>query len=279
MIPPPAHRAAILPPCLPGVEVISLVSARTFPRHAHDEFGLGVIRAGGHASWSGCGSVEAGPGDVIAVSPEEMHDGAPVGARRAWDIVYVDVPMVARLAGSEAAQREIGFGACRSVDLARGTHTVMRAIAAGEAGAAEEALTDLLAKALFPGAGDDVAAACVPPSVATLRVRERIFDRPDEPPGLDEVATLMGMGRTGALRRFRRETGATPHAYAMQHRLRLARRALASGDIVADVAAAYGFADQAHLTRAFARQFGLPPARWRAGKAKIVQDEGMRTDP
>ncbi|WP_116086707.1 AraC family transcriptional regulator [Tropicimonas sp. IMCC34011] len=274
----PAHRAALLPPCLPGVEVVSLVSARTFPRHAHDEFGLGVIRAGGHASWSGCGAVEAGPGDVIAVSPEEMHDGAPVGERRSWDIVYVDVPMVARLAGPEAARREIGFGACRSVDLASSTQTVMRAIAAGEAGEAEEALTDLLARVLSPGAGDDPAVSA-PPSAATLRVRERIADRPDVPPGLDEVAALMGMGRTGALRRFRRETGATPHAYAMQHRLRLARRALASGEGAADVAAALGFADQAHLTRAFARQFGLPPVRWRAGRAKIVQDEGMRGGP
>lgn len=79
----PHHRAALLPSCLPGVEVVSLVSARTFPRHAHDQFGLGVVRAGGHASWSGRGAVEARPGDVIAVSPEEMHDGASVGALRA----------------------------------------------------------------------------------------------------------------------------------------------------------------------------------------------------
>ena len=270
----PAHFAALLPPCLPGVEVVSLVSARTFPRHAHDQFGLGVMRTGGHASWSARGTVEAGPGDVIAVSPEEMHDGAPVGAQRSWDIVYIDVGAVARLAGPEAARQEIGFGACQSAPLARGTTAAMEAITAGETREAEEALIDLLAQVLCPGGGEANAFVSALPSPATLRVQERIADQPDAPPSVDEVAALMGMGRTGALRRFRRETGATPHAYAMQHRLRLARRALASGDAAAEVAAAFGFADQAHLTRAFARQFGLPPGRWRAGKAKIVQDEG-----
>lgn len=186
---------------------------------------------------------------------------------------------MARLAGSDAARREIGFGACRSVDLANGAEAVMQAIVAREACEAEGALTDLLARLLSPYAGDSGASTPALPSPATLRVRERIVDRPDAPPGLDEVAALMGMGRTGALRRFRRETGATPHAYAMPHRLRLARRALASGDAAADVAAAFGFADQAHLTRAFARQFGLPPGRWRAGKAKIVQDESALSGP
>ena len=84
-----SHRAILFPPCLTGVEAVSLVSDRSFPRHSHDQFGLGVVRAGGHASWSGGGPVEAGPGDVIAVSPEEMHDGAPIGGARAWDILYV----------------------------------------------------------------------------------------------------------------------------------------------------------------------------------------------
>ena len=103
------HRAVMLPPCLVGVEAVSLVSARAFPRHAHDQFGLGVVREGGHASWSGLGPVEAGPDEVIAVSPAEMHDGAPVGGARAWDMLYVAPETVARLAGPEA-----GRGAKRS---------------------------------------------------------------------------------------------------------------------------------------------------------------------
>ncbi|WP_432280453.1 helix-turn-helix domain-containing protein [Tropicimonas omnivorans] len=78
------------------------------------------------------------------------------------------------------------------------------------------------------------------------------------------------------LRRFRRETGATPHAYAMQYRLRLARRALPFGDTVAGVAAAFGFADQPHLPRAFARQSGLPPAAGTPPELPALGTDQMR---
>ncbi|RYE53908.1 MAG: AraC family transcriptional regulator, partial [Rhizobiaceae bacterium] len=37
-------------------------SAHIFPRHAHDQFGIGIIRAGAQTSMSGRGMVEAGPG-------------------------------------------------------------------------------------------------------------------------------------------------------------------------------------------------------------------------
>ena len=83
------------------------------------------------------------------------------------------------------------------------------------------------------------------------------------------------MHRTGALRRFRKEVGATPHDYAMQIRLRLARRALSEGSTPADVAADLGFADQSHLTRAFARQFGLPPGRYRSGGPLSFKTRGF----
>ncbi|WP_205186981.1 AraC family ligand binding domain-containing protein, partial [Burkholderia sp. LMG 13014] len=61
-----------------GIEAISLESDRAFPRHAHDEFGVGVIVSGAHRSWSGRGQVDALAGDAIMVNPGEMHDGSPI---------------------------------------------------------------------------------------------------------------------------------------------------------------------------------------------------------
>lgn len=225
--------------------------------------------------------MEAGPDEVIAVSPAEMHDGAPVGGARAWDMLYVAPETVARLAGPEAGRREFGFAACGDARLVASVNAALSALAEGEALEAEEALTALFATVLSPTTGEGPPVSRGGPSQVTRRVQARIADQPDDPPTLDEVAALMGMGRTGALRRFRRETGATPHAYAMQLRLRRARQALMAGDSAAEVALAYGFADQAHLTRAFARQFGLPPGRWRAGgtKGNIVQDGDTRAAP
>jgi AraC-like DNA-binding protein len=72
------------------------------------------------------------------------------------------------------------------------------------------------------------------------------------------------MSRYGILRRFTREVGITPHAYLIQHRVLVVRRALAAGAPLAEAALAAGFADQPHMTRAFARQTGLTPGRYRA---------------
>lgn len=272
---PDTHRVYLDPPCVRGVETIAITSSRCFPRHSHDQFGIGLMMEGAHASWSGLGAVEAERGDVIAVNPDEIHDGAPIGEVRSWVMIFVEPSAVAQLAGSSVSGREFTFAAGRMPQTAIRVRRALDALHRGEAAPAEEALSELL---------DDLLASPSPapsrrfdarPSRSAQRVLDRIHDAPDAPPSLDDVAHLMGLGRTAALRRFRREVGATPQDYAMQIRLRLARRALAAGDSISEVAAATGFSDQSHLTRAFVRQFGLPPGRWRTAttRANIVQDE------
>ena len=70
--------------------------------------------------------------------------------------------------------------------------------------------------------------------------------------------------RFAAYRAFRVRYGLSPSEYQRQLRLRAARQALASGAAIADVAAAAGFADQAHLTRWFRRCYGITPGAYRA---------------
>ncbi len=81
---------------LAGIEPMSASTARAYPRQTHDQYGIGMIDAGGHASWSGRGQVEAGPGYFISVNAGEVHDG------------------VARLAAHSTARprREDGPTAC-----------------------------------------------------------------------------------------------------------------------------------------------------------------------
>jgi len=80
---------------------------------------------------------------------------------------------------------------------------------------------------------------------------------------LDELAALSGISRFQLLRGFARETGITPHAYLVQRRVRLARQLLADGQTPAQAAIQAGFADQSHMTRAFVRQLGITPGRYR----------------
>ena len=91
------HRSGI-----PGIEAMTLFSNHAFPRHSHDQFGIGIMTSGAQRSWSVIGQVESEAGDVIMVNPGEMHDGMPVdGVARGWRILYLDPTLVAREVADE----------------------------------------------------------------------------------------------------------------------------------------------------------------------------------
>ncbi|QBF32887.1 helix-turn-helix domain-containing protein [Thalassococcus sp. S3] len=83
---------------------------------------------------------------------------------------------------------------------------------------------------------------------------------------LDTMAEELNLTPHSFSRHFKRSLGATPYSYVMQQRLERARSLLAgSAKSAKEIAAACGFSDQAHLTRLFARQFGVTPTAFRLG--------------
>ena len=257
------HRSA-----LPGVEAMTLLTDHAFPRHSHDGFGIGVMAAGAQRSWSGIGWVEAEAGDVITVNPGEMHDGAPIGRARGWRMLYLSPALVTReLAEEGEDQPEIARPALRDPVLA-GLFARLFTAATGalsEPLALEEDLLRTLAHLLRRHGTRPCPVPRASPAVAMAR--KRLDEVPEAPVTLGELAGLSGVSRFQLLRGFARETGVTPHAYLLQRRVRLARRLLIAGRSPANAALEAGFADQSHMTRAFHRQFGVTPARYRAALA------------
>lgn len=85
-----------------------------------------------------------------------------------------------------------------------------------------------------------------------------------EPLTLDAMAAALGLGTCCFSRAFRRCFGVPPHAYVIARRLERARALLLeTSDPIKAIAVACGFADQAHLTRLFARALGTTPAALR----------------
>jgi AraC-like DNA-binding protein len=81
---------------------------------------------------------------------------------------------------------------------------------------------------------------------------------------LEELAKRAGVSRTLFARRFGDVLGQTPLAYLASWRLSLgATRLRSSDDPVIQVALAVGYESEAAFNRAFKREFGLPPARYR----------------
>jgi AraC-like DNA-binding protein len=86
--------------------------------------------------------------------------------------------------------------------------------------------------------------------------------------GLDELARLTGCSPHHLSRIFRRQTGRTLTWYRNQLRVRAVLGDLQSGaTCLRTLAARYGFADQAHLTRVVRQHVGEPPSGFRAALA------------
>ncbi len=78
------------------------------------------------------------------------------------------------------------------------------------------------------------------------------------------VADAVGWSRQHLHQRFSENIGLSPKAFARLVRFRAALAATrAPGMSLADVAATYGYADQAHFTRDFSALAGTSPASWR----------------
>jgi AraC family transcriptional regulator len=85
---------------------------------------------------------------------------------------------------------------------------------------------------------------------------------------LEAMARVVGYSPFQVARLFKATTGQAPHQFVLSLRLERARRLLrAPGASVAEIALATGFYDQSHLTNAFRRVFGCPPAAYAAGVA------------
>ena len=78
---------------------------------------------------------------------------------------------------------------------------------------------------------------------------------------LVELSSVAGVSRSHFARAFRNSVGMAPHAFVLQRRLARAVEWLTPRSLsMREVAARCGFADQAHLARAFKSQFGRPPS-------------------
>jgi AraC family transcriptional regulator len=103
-------------------------------------------------------------------------------------------------------------------------------------------------------------------------VAERVAARLDERLRLADLAAAAGLSPFHFARAFRATVGEPPHRWVMARRLERALARLRAGERVGDVAAALGFADQAHLTRLFRRRFGTTPgAMARAARRSAVR--------
>ncbi len=95
-----------------------------------------------------------------------------------------------------------------------------------------------------------------------LRAVEFMSANVEQPASVVQLAAHCGISQRQLERLFAEQLDASPSGYYLQLRLAHARELLRdTGRSVLEVALACGFGSSASLSRAYRRQYGLPPSR------------------
>ena len=101
------------------------------------------------------------------------------------------------------------------------------------------------------------------------RALARLHADPGRAWTVDELSREAALSRSALAERFTALVGEPPIQYLIRWRLALAAQALRSGgDALARIAERSGYESEAAFSRAFKREFGMPPAAWRKAAPK-----------
>lgn len=249
----PAHR--------PGVELYRAHIVRhSFEPHAHDAYGLGAIESGAERFRYAGSELQAGAGSLLLMNPDALHTGrAETEEGWRYRMIYLDREVLEQVTG------DAGWSFDEAV-----RHDVTRATLVGERlqrlwYCADPLAFDSLLAELLDLIKPDARVARTARREARPRfaeVTDFLHANLDRSLRLEDLAQVAGLSPFHFLRQFRAQYHVTPQQMLMAYRMHDAKRRLAAGEAAAQVAAATGMVDQAHLTRSFARRYGVTPGRY-----------------
>jgi len=200
-------------------------------------------------------------GDPVTLSAEPLH----LCVRIAIDPRHADA-LLERARGDD---KRVELRRAYGIDAPQLRHLIMALAAEADAQTSSglafvETLTAALSHQLAVHAGVQRPAAAAAHGGLSPRARRRVLElidaKLDERLSIVTLAEEAGLSPAHFARAFKQTLGHPPHRFLLSRRLERARRMLEDCDAaLSDVAARSGFADQAHLTRLFKREFGVTP--------------------
>ncbi|MGW4475749.1 AraC family transcriptional regulator [Nonomuraea sp. NPDC004354] len=243
-----------------------------YHRHSHDTYSFGVTEIGAQAFTCRGSAHTSATGMVMAFNPDDPHDGhAADRFGFTYRIIHIGPEVVADALEDSTGSR-LGlplFTAPVLEDpvLAHTLHALHRALLGGASTLRrDELLRATVAAMVRRGSTTGDLPSGTPLTGAQLiaeRVRRRLDDSPLDDLTAADLAQAAGCSRFTVYRAFQSAYGFAPSDYQRQLRLRIARRLIARGLPLAEVATQSGFADQSHLTRWFTRTYGVTPGIYR----------------
>jgi AraC-like DNA-binding protein len=256
---------------LPFIEARSVEDGRQvcYAKHAHDTFSIGAITGGSSTYLNGTEQQRIGAGAVVVINPEHVHACNPI-ADRPWSYLmfYVDAAWLRAIQHAQSGGRANGFRAYSTTmttqrELHAGLIRLFSVLTDGHADSLQKESASLdffstLHRTLAPNL-----TAVTHDNPKLTRAADYIRENFARTLKLEEICAAAGLSPSYLIRAFKERYGMTPHAYLVNRRIEFCRAQLRRGRPIAEVAVDAGFADQAHLQRAFRQLTAVTPLQYR----------------
>ena len=251
---------------LPFIEARAIADGRAlrYGRHAHRTLSVGAV-TGGRSSYLNGHAVEPiGAGALVVVNPDTVHACNPADAAPwSYRMFYLDPAWLASLRHDERPFRPFLATWTMRADLFDGLNRLYGLLTNPHADALQKHGAAIDYFSALQRALDPAPPPRREPNRRLARAAEYIDDNYTQPLKLDDICAAANLSASYLVRAFKARYGMTPHAYMVNRRIEFSRAQLRRGRAIAEVAAAAGFADQAHLQRAFRQFVAATPGRYR----------------
>lgn len=256
---------------LPFIEARTIADGRkvTYTRHAHEHFSIGAVTTGRSYYHYGADTFEISAGTVVLMNPGDVHACNPIRDEPwSYQMLYIDTPWLTDLQYQLGFSTDLGYRPfntpyTRDPVLYRGLlelHGILVDVQAEH----------LHKQSVLVSYFSEVQQR-LNPAHAPLREVNRKLERAadyirahcTQGLKLEDICLAAELSPSYLIRAFKQYYGLTPHAFLVNQRIQFARTQLRQGELIADVALAAGFADQAHFQRAFKQHFAATPGQYR----------------
>ncbi|MBD2260419.1 AraC family transcriptional regulator [Pseudanabaena sp. FACHB-2040] len=266
-------------PALQGLELLRAhYITHRFSRHTHEGYAIGVIESGVEAFAYRGSAYQAPAGSLVVIHPGEVHTGH-AGTPGGWvyRMVYPQAALVQQVAQElslrTAAEPFFPQPVIQDPPLAAQFCRLHQVLEQSPCQLERESGFWWMVARLIQRHGE-MRSLPTPPlanSKVVNQLQIYLQERYSENIALEDLAQLADLPPLKLLRVFRRVTGLPPHAYLIQVRVNQAKRRLAKGQPIVEVAMETGFADQSHLNRHFKRLVGVTPGQYARGSTELIR--------
>lgn len=239
----------------------------SFARHIHEGYAIGVIERGAESFYYRGKIHVAQAGQVVVVQPGEIHTGSAV-TENGWSyrMMYPAAALLDQIAAEITLTDQITPFFPEATITDAQTAAAIRRLHLTLEHASSQIERDTQMRAalgmLLLRHSREITLR-TPDEANTVKIaRDYLEAYFDQNVSLDELAGAAQISPFHLARLFRQQTGLPPHAYLTHLRINHAKKRLAQGESIAEVAAAVGFSDQSHLTRWFKRIVGITPGQY-----------------